>query len=102
MAVTESANAVIRAITMKAGVAAADVLLSDACSIDWQSLTFAGTRHNITLTMPATAAERLSGIKGAEFILPGHVLADIAIRSTEPRPDGRTTMHIEALTIEDN
>ena len=56
----------------------------------WASVTFTGARHMLT----CTAEPDLTGIEEEEFVLPGHILADIGVeRSGEHRT-------IEALTIE--
>ena len=74
-------------------------------SVDWQSLTFVGERHHISLRVSgpdsAEAVARLtSGLEDAEFAIPGHIVADITVVGGPDRAsDGSTTLNIEALTI---
>ena len=76
----------------------------------WASATFTGARHEITMRLagpdaPASAARFVATLGEREFDLRGHVVADIALISSEPAPgaDGRADMRlrIEALTVED-
>ena len=107
LAMSSAAAAILRALIAKAGVASDRILLTDARSIDWQSLTFVGERHEIELRIPppasAEVAERLcASLAEAEFDIPGHVVADIAVRGDLRRgDDGATLISIEALTIEE-
>jgi len=81
------------------------MLLGESRSVDWQSLTFIGERHEIALRIAApdsaAAASRLiDGIADAEFDLPGYFVADVAVvEAPAEQPDGSTTLRIEALTI---
>jgi hypothetical protein len=83
-------------------------LLSDAQSVDWQSLTFTGERHQLHLRIPGPGAtdivERMcSGLEDAEFSTPGIIVADIALLGTPSlAPDGSANLTIEALTIADD
>ena len=75
-------------------------------SVDWQSLTFTGERHEISLRMAGPdAAHALalmrSGLAEAEWRLVGHVVADILIVAETAAPDGSITVAIEALTLSD-
>jgi hypothetical protein len=82
-------------------------LLSEIRSVDWQSLTLTGERHEITLRVPGPDAEAVvndlvSGIEDAEFSIRGHLLADIAVAAAPARAlDGSVTLAFEALTIAD-
>lgn len=74
-------------------------------STAWASATFVGARHCVTLRFTgrdATArADALAlGIEEREFILHGHLLADIAVVGQINGPD-EASLTIEALTIED-
>jgi hypothetical protein len=67
----------------------------------WASVTFAGVRHRIDLTMPAGAAKWLTErIAGIEFAIPGHVVADIAVEAARAAND-LIELDISALTIEE-
>ncbi len=82
-------------------------MLSEIRSVDWQSLTLTGERHEITLRVPGPDAEAVvndlvSGIEDAEFSIRGHLLADIAVAAAPARAlDGSVTLAFEALTIAD-
>ena len=97
----------LRALLERAAVPRNRILLTRICSVDWQSLTFIGERHEIALRIPGAGsgavAERLcAGIEDAEFAIPGQIVADISVRGTPARTrDGATTLTIEALTIEE-
>lgn len=89
---------------MRALVARADgVHVESSSSQPWASVTFTGARHKATLRIGSThAADRFAeGIDVAEFMLPGHILADIEIVARRPVPDG-IFLDLEALTVEDS
>jgi hypothetical protein len=68
----------------------------------WASVTFTGTRHKVTLSVDSAAAARFrDGIEEAEFNLPGHILADIAVVS-QAREGDEVRIALEALTVEDD
>ena len=103
-----AAAALLRALIGRAGVGRDRVLLTDAHSIDWRSLTFAGERHQIDLRVPApdsrAVVERMcAGLEEAEFSIPGIIVADIAIAGSPSRLlDGSTSLTIEALTVSED
>jgi len=107
IAMSPAATALLRALLERAGVARDRILLTDIRSIDWQSLTFIGERHEIQLRIPGPAsgavAERLcDGLEDAEFDIPGQIVAEITVRSGPTRlADGSVALDIEALTIEE-
>ena len=80
-------------------------MLSDIQSVDWQSLTLAGERHLIRLRILGPNAELIvggfiNGIEDAEFSIPGHILADIAVDGMPVRElDASVSLAIEALTV---
>jgi hypothetical protein len=71
-------------------------------STPWASVTFAGARHRLRIEAPLTPGfdRWLAELPAAEFALRGHLVADRAIGSIE-HCDGRATVAIEALTVED-
>jgi hypothetical protein len=95
----------LRALLDRAGDQRNRLLLSDIQSVDWHSLTLAGERHLVTLRVPGPGAEHMvrvfiCGIEDAEFAIPGHILADIAVAGTPVRArDMSVTLEIEALTV---
>ena len=102
-----AASALLRALLERAGVPRDRILLTDARTVDWQSLTFIGERHELQLRIPGAGsgalAERLcAGIEDAEFAIPGQIVADITVRGVPLRQDdGAVIFTIEALTIEE-
>jgi len=79
---------------------AIDILRSDWTR--WASATFAGARHIVTLTAADSSALDiwLADLPEAEFFLPGHLVADLAVQHIE-RTGGRVTATIEILTVEE-
>jgi hypothetical protein len=105
LALSPAAAGLLRAIVARAGIDRDRILLTDFRSVDWQSLTFVGERHEMMLRIPGPDAQllvsRLSkGLAEAEFAIPGQIVADIGLqRPPSPNRDGSMTLHIEALTI---
>jgi hypothetical protein len=105
IAMSPAASALLRALVARAGVPHDRILLSDAQSVDWRSLTFTGERHLLQLRVPGPdsmrAVERMcAGLEDAEFSIPGIIVADIGVvRAPSPALDGSTSLTIEALTV---
>ena len=105
LAMSPAAAGLLRALIARAGIDRDRILLTEFRSIDWQSLTFVGERHEMELRVPGPDAgaitERLTaGLADAEFSIPGQIVADIGLERppTENR-DGSISLFIEALTI---
>ena len=100
-----AASGLLRALLHRAGDERDRILLSEIHSVDWHSLTLAGERHLITLRIPGPDAERMvhkfiDGIEDAEFAIPGHIVADIAVAGPPTGAiDRSVTLEIEALTV---
>ena len=62
---SSAAAALLRAMIGRAGVGRERILLTDAQSIDWRSLTFTGERHQIDLrvTGPGLASDRRAHVR---------------------------------------
>jgi hypothetical protein len=80
------------------------ILLMDAESVDWRSLTFTGERHVLQLRVPGpdsnSIVERMCAhLEDAEFSIPGTIVADITTGPPEHALDGSVTVTIEALTV---
>lgn len=107
IAISPAASALLRALLERSGVPRDRILLTEVRSVDWQSLTFIGERHEIQLRIPGAGsgmiAERLcAGLEDAEFDIPGQFVADIAVRGGPTRTtEGAVLVTIEALTIEE-
>ncbi|WP_309661769.1 hypothetical protein [Sphingomonas sp.] len=107
MAMTRAASGLLRALLERTGDQSSRILLSEIQSVDWQSLTFTGETHLLWLRVPGPNADRIVGrltadLGNAEFAIPGHLVADIAVASAPSCAlDGSVTLAIEALTIAD-
>jgi hypothetical protein len=105
---SNAAAALLRALIARAGLPRDRILLTDIQSVDWQSLTFSGERHHISLRVTgsdsAAGVQRMRhGLEDAEFSIPGVIVADIAVLGEPERAiDGSTMMVIEALTVGDD
>lgn len=102
---SHAASGLLRALLERIGSQSDRILLSEVQSVDWQSLTFTGETHLMRLRVPGPDAELLvgrltHGIEDAEFSIPGHLVADIAVAGALNRAlDGSITLEIEALTV---
>ena len=105
LAMSAAAAGLLRALLARAGVERNRILLSNFRSIDWNSLTFAGERHLIALRIPGPGAALVAtmlvdGLEEADFLIPGQIVADIALaRPPTNHADGTITLDIEALTV---
>jgi len=105
LGLSPAAAGLLRALVARTGIDRDRILLSHYRSIDWQSLTFDGERHEIELRIPgpdaAAIASRLTdGLAEAEFTLPGQIVADIGLQAAPSHHhDGSITLNVEALTV---
>lgn len=105
IAISGAASALLRALIARARVPHDRILLTGVQSTDWQSLTFSGERHLISLRVQgsdsAAAVRNITeGLEDAEFSIPGLLIADIGIAEAPKRAlDGSTELTIEALSI---
>jgi len=105
--ISSAAAALLRAIIARCAVPRDRILLTEMHSVDWQSLTFIGERHNFKLRIVGSdskqIAERLcDGLEDAEFTIPGQIVADInVVGALELANDGSTNITVEALTVEE-
>ena len=105
LGLSPAAASLLRAIIARAGTDRDRILLSDFRSVDWQSLTFIGERHEIELRItgpePSIIASYLmDGLQDAELSVPGQIVADVGIQTTPTHnPDGSITLKLEALTV---
>jgi hypothetical protein len=84
----------------------APVIFGGMTSRPWASITFAGERHRLTLYVPGPGAQAAvdafrDGLAEREFVLRGHVLADIEATKVARDADGQVCLSLEALTVED-
>jgi len=100
-----AASALLRILIARGAVDRDRILLTDAQSSDWQSLTFNGERHHLALRVTGVdsgaVVERMcAGLEDAEFSIPGLLVADVGkVGAPRRAPDGATELVIEALTI---
>lgn len=105
MALSAAAAGLLRALLARTRVDRDRILLSNFRSTDWNSLTFSGERHEISLRISGPGAAGvvallLDGLEQAEFAIPGQIVADIALAGPlVPQADGAITLEIEALTV---
>ncbi|QNM83481.1 hypothetical protein H8M03_03865 [Sphingomonas sabuli] len=105
LALSPAASGLLRALLRRGGVKRDRILLTEFRSTDWQSLTFVGEQHQISLRLPSSDADALAallvdGIEDHEFEIPGHVVADIVLVGDPQRQaDGSVSLTIEALTV---
>ena len=100
-----AAAGLLRGLLARVGEPRNRILLTEFRSVEWQSLTFVGERHLLALRLvgpnPDDTLNRLtSGLADAEFEIPGHIVADIALIGPPRHEDeGTITLDLEALTI---
>ncbi len=71
----------------------------------WASVTFQGARHELAFRLEGEGAEAaaalfLSGLDARNFVLRGHLLADVSLVAEERRP-GLAYIRLDALTVEE-
>ena len=100
-----AASCLLRALVARAGEPRDRILLTEFRSIEWQSLTFVGERHQVAFRLVGPNADEAlhrlaSGLAEAEWAIPGHIVADIAVAGPPRHEDGGAiTVDLEALTI---
>ena len=104
IAMSAAASALFRALIARAGVPRDRILLSEWRSVDWQSLTFIGERHEVAMRIAGpdshdAAARLLTGLEDAEFAIPGQIVVDVRPIGEPEYADGSAEIRIEALTI---
>ena len=105
LALSPAAAGLLRALLARGGINRDRILLTEFRSVDWQSLTFVGERHQMRLRVPGPDADQLvdrlvDGLANANFSIPGQIVADIGLEQPPMRnADGSIALTIEALTI---
>src|SRR6478672_8141685 len=108
IAMSAAAAALLRALIARSGAPRNRILLTEVKSIDWQSLTFTGERHQLRFRIPGPDSkgivERICvGLEDAEFFIPGIIVADIApLGEAQSGLDGSASLEIEALTVSED
>jgi hypothetical protein len=104
---TAFANALYRCLLQRAGEDRNRICLRDWTTVDWQSLTLEGERHEASFMVVGDKAMAfaqlwVAGLSDAEFDLSRGFVADIDV--IEPligREDGCVDVRIGALTLKD-
>lgn len=105
LAMSSAASALLRALLARTEVPRDRVLLTEARSVDWHSLTFVGERHEFGFRIAGPDAQQLAarlseGLEDAEFALPGQIVADVEVAPDRTvAADGSVCFRIEALTV---
>ena len=103
---SRAAAGLLRGLLARAAEDRDRFLLIAVRSTDWQSLTFTGERHLLTLRITGSGAQAvaerlLAGLEDHEFSIPGETVADISASHTGQDRDGSIELTIEALTVRD-
>lgn len=96
----------MRAVSAMAGEGA-ELLRSS--SSGWASATFSGARHEAELRLAGAGAHERAqaladSLPGAEFALPGHIVADLSVEGLvleRERTEEVALLRISVLTVED-
>ncbi|PKP91515.1 MAG: hypothetical protein CVT77_11935 [Alphaproteobacteria bacterium HGW-Alphaproteobacteria-16] len=91
-----------RALVRMAKRAGIDAAIAATDWTRWASATFTGGRHEIRLAAPSSPAlsRWVAALEEAEFTLPGHLVADLVVRSARAAP-GVSSYALEIVTVED-
>ena len=105
---SRSAGALMRGLLERAGNDRNRILLSSWASVDWQSLTFVGERHEASFRVTGPHAAALarrwtSGLADAELNLGGGMfVAELSVADLSSEgADGSVVVALEALTLND-
>ena len=101
-----AAAQLLRCLMARIGLDPDRILIGRFHSVDWQSLTFTGERHELSLRLVGPDSDQAlarlrDGLGDAEWQLSGHVVADILIVGQEKSGDGSILVDLEALTLTD-
>jgi hypothetical protein len=98
----DAATLLERALLAAAASAGCPLALVRSEMERWASATFTGARHVLVFEGPAVPAldRWLVGLAEAEFALRGHLVADLHVARMQ-RENGRATLSLEALTVEE-
>jgi hypothetical protein len=104
---TAAAIALLRSLLHRAGEDRNRIFLSRWSTVDWQSLTLEGERHEASFVVSGEGAQAfaalwLAGVEEAEFDLPRGFVADVEVtEGPRLRDDGAVELTIGALTLND-
>lgn len=101
-----AATQLLRALRARSGLESDEIIVGRFQSVDWQSLTFTGERHELLLRFigsdaRAGLARLRNDLSDTEWVMRSHVVADIVIVGERSNTDGSIEVEIEALTLAD-
>jgi hypothetical protein len=101
---TDSASAFLQSIRVQV-VHFAGFVVEEIRTRRWASVTFQGARHELAFRLEGEGAEEaagrfLSGLDARNFVLRGHLVADVSLVAEERRP-GFARIRLDALTVEE-
>ena len=105
---SDPGRGLVRALRQTLSDFGGEILVVELEQVPWASVTFAGARHRLCLSLSGTgaagaAADFLVLLPELELPVPGHIVADIALEGESRSDDGRAvTLDLEALTVEDS
>lgn len=96
-------TALLRALEKQARHAGCPVSVLHADWQRWASATFAGARHQISVSAcPCPALnDWLGGLPEAEFVMRGHLVADVVVTAVR-RSAASVEADLEVLTVEES
>ena len=77
-----------------------DATLVETSAEPWASVTFDGMRHRLLFAVRAGESCGLAHLTVGDFVLPGHLLADLALTECG-RQDGLRLVECAALTVQE-
>jgi len=107
MAMSRAASGLLRALLERIGDRSDRILLSEIQSVDWQSLTFVGERHELRFRVAGPDAQFIydritEKLDDAEFAIPRQIVADVLVYGQPKREeDGSISFTIEGLTVQE-
>lgn len=98
----DAATLIERALIAQSRAAGCSMAVAAAESTRWSSATFVGARHLLRLSCVRSAALEawLGGLAEADFVLRGHLVADLVIECVH-RQGEAVTVSLEILTVEE-
>ena len=94
-------TAMTRALVQQATNAGCPVMIERADCQRWESATFIGARHQISISASPSLALNawISGLSEADFAIRDHLVADLVVSAVR-RTDSQVAIDLEILTVE--
>jgi hypothetical protein len=98
----DAATQLERALIAGAAAAGCPVIIAETDLVRWASATFTGARHMLTLTGTVSPAltRWLDALPEAEFVLSGHLVADLSVEAVR-REGAVVRVMLEILTVKE-